>query len=86
MKTIARITAIILIAFGLFIILGGATLAVTGTLHAIMNTTAAVRPLQGGRVIGLIAIGFIFVDGLSIIGIGEGLYLLGDLVSKSQAA
>lgn len=84
MKTIARITAFVLIALGLLIMIGGAALGVTGALHAITNTPAAVRPLRAGGTIGLIAIGFIFVEGLTVIGIGEGLYLLADMVNKIQ--
>ncbi len=86
MNTIARITAFILILLGILIILGGLGLGVTGALRAITNTTAAAHPLRAGGSIGLIAIGIIFIEGITVTAFGEGLYLLADLTKKLRSA
>jgi hypothetical protein len=82
MNTIARITAFILILLGILIILGGLGLGLTGAVHALMNTTTAARPLRAGGSLGLIAIGIIFIEGITVTAFGEGLYLLADLTKK----
>jgi hypothetical protein len=86
MNTIARITAFILIFLGILIILGGLGLGVTGAVRTLMNTTSATPPLRAGGSIGLIAIIFIFVEGITVTAFGEGLYLLADLTNKFRPA
>jgi hypothetical protein len=86
MNTFARITAFILILLGILILIGGLVLGVTGALHALMNTSTAARPLRAGGSIGLIAVVFIFAEGLTVTAIGEGLYLLADLPHKLRPA
>ena len=82
MKTFARITAIILIITGILILVGGLALGVTGTIRFLTNTVAAARPLRAGGPIGLIALAFVFIEGLSVSALGEGLYLLADITNK----
>lgn len=83
MKIFARITAIVLIISGILLLFGSLTLGLTGAIRSIFDTAAA--PLRTGRTIGLIADGFIFVQGLTITGLGEGLYLLADLANLHPA-
>jgi hypothetical protein len=82
MKTFARITAIIMIITGILILFGGLALGITGTIRFLTNTVAAARPLRTGGAIGLVAIAFVFVEGLSVTALGEGLYLLTDITNK----
>ena len=79
MKTFARIPAFVLIVLGILIIVGG-------VVRALMNATAAARPLRAGGSLGLIALVFIFIEGLTVTAIGEGLYLLADLPNKLRPA
>ncbi len=82
MKTFARITAIVLIVIGILLLFSGVVLGVTGVVRSLMNVTAAVRPLRGSGTIGLILLAFIFVEGLTVTAIGEGLFLLADIANK----
>jgi hypothetical protein len=86
MNTFARMTASFLIVMGILIVLGNLAFGATGALHALLNATAAARPLRAGGSIGLIAIIFIFVEGLTVTAIGEGLYLLAALPDKLRPA
>jgi hypothetical protein len=86
MKTIARITAIVLIITGILILFGGLALGVTGVIRSVMNVTAAARPpLRAGRANGLLLLAFIFVEGLTVTALGEGLFLLADIAHKLPA-
>ena len=82
MKTFARITAIVLIVIGILLLFGGITLGVTGLVRSLMNVTTAVRPLRAGGAAGLILLAFIFVEGLTVTALGEGLFLLADIANK----
>jgi len=82
MKTFARITAIVLIVIGILLLFGGVVLGLTGVARSLMNVTAAARPLRAGGAISLILLAFIFVEGLTVIAIGEGLFLLADVANK----
>jgi hypothetical protein len=86
MKTFARITAIILIITGILLLFGGLALGVTGTLRLLMNISAVIRPARAGGSIGLIAVGFIFVEGLTVTAIGEGLLLLANIAYRLPPA
>jgi hypothetical protein len=87
MKTFARITAIVLIITGILLLFGGLALGVTGTIRAITNTTAtAARPLRAGGSLGLLLIVFIFVEGLTVTALGEGLFLIADVANKLKPA
>jgi len=86
MKTFAQITAIILIISGLLILLGGLALGVTGAIRSIMNVAAAARPVRIGGANGLILLAFIFVEGLTVTALGEGLFLLADIAHKLPTA
>ena len=91
MKTFARITAVILIIFGILVMLGGLTLGVIGIARAGSRTLGA-APLQpvlravGGGLFGglggLILVIFILIQGLMIVATGEGLFLLANLSEK----
>ena len=82
MKTLARITAIILIITGILLLFGGLALAVTGVARSIMDTATAARPLRAGGSIGLLLLAFIFVEGLTVTALGEGLFLLAEVANK----
>jgi hypothetical protein len=82
MKTFARITAIVLIVIGILLLFVGVALGVTGVVRSLMNVTTAVSPLRGSGAIGLILLAFIFVEGLTVTAIGEGLFLLADIANK----
>ncbi len=91
MKTLARITAVILIIFGIIVLLGGLTLGVIGIVRAGSRALGA-TPLQPGLRVtgvglfgglgGLILVIFIVIQGLMIIATGEGLYLLANVSEK----
>ena len=82
MKTFARITAIVMIVIGILLLFGGVALGVTGAVRSLMSVTAVARPLRAGGSIGLILLAFIFVEGLTVTAIGEGLFLLADIANK----
>jgi hypothetical protein len=92
MKTFARITAVILIIFGILVMLGGLTTGVIGIVRAGSRALGA-APLQpalraaGGGLLfgglgGLILVIFIVIQGLMIVATGEGLFLLANLAGK----
>jgi len=94
MKTLARITAVILIVFGIIIMLSGVTLGVVGIVRAGSRALGA-TPIQPGLRVagagmlgglgGLILVIFIVIQGLMIIATGEGLYLLANVSEKMIA-
>ncbi len=91
MKTLARITAIVLIIFGILVMLGGLTLGVIGIVRAGSRALGA-APLQpalraaGGGLFGglggLILVIFIVIQGLMTVATGEGLFLLVNLSER----
>jgi len=91
MKTLARITAVILIIVGIIIMLSGVTMGVIGLVRAGSRTLGA-TPLQPGLRVtsvglfgglgGLILVIFIVIQGLMIVATGEGLYLLANVSEK----
>ncbi len=91
MKTLARITAVILIILGILVMLGGLTLGVVGIVRAGSRALGA-APLQPalraasgglfGGLGGLILVIFIVIQGLLIVATGEGLFLLANLSEK----
>ena len=90
MKTLARITAVILIILGILVTLGGLTMGVVGIVRAGSRTLGA-APLQPalraagglfGGLGGLILVIFIVIQGLKIVATGEGLFLLANLSEK----
>ena len=91
MKTFARITAVILIIFGILVMLGGLTTGVIGIVRAGSRALGA-TPLQpapratGGGLFGglggLILVIFIVIQGLMIVATGEGLFLLANLSER----
>jgi hypothetical protein len=92
MKTLARITAVILIIFGIIIMLSGLTLGVVGIVRTESRALGATPVQPGLRVAGaggmlgglggLILVIFIVIQGLMIIATGEGLYLLANISAK----
>jgi hypothetical protein len=91
MKTLARITAVILIILGILVMLGGLTLGVIGIVRAGSRALGAVplqpalRAASGGLFSGLgglILVIFIVIQGLLIVATGEGLFLLANLSEK----
>lgn len=90
MNTIARITAILLIAVGLLVMLGGVATLVVGAVRSGQRALSAapVRPAAGlgGLLNGLGLVVFLFVEGLIVIATGEGLYLLADLARRMPHA
>ncbi len=91
MKTFARITAVILIIFGILVMLSGLTMGVIGIVRAGSRALGA-APLQPalraasgglfGGLGGLILVIFIVIQGLMIVATGEGLFLLANLSEK----
>jgi len=90
MKTLARITAVILIILGIIIMLSGLTMGVIGMVRAGSRALGAAPIQPGFRVAGglanglggLILVLFVFIQGLMIIATGEGLYLLANISAK----
>ena len=91
MKTLARITAVILIIVGIILMLSGVTVGVIGLVHA-GSRALGTTPLQPGLRVaggglfgglgGLILVIFIVIQGLMIVATGEGLFLLANLSEK----
>ncbi len=89
MNTIARITAVILMIIGILVILGGGTAGATGILRA-GSRALGVVPAQpairaGGSAGGLVLVIILFVQGLLVLALGEGLFLLADLASRGRS-
>jgi hypothetical protein len=89
MKTLARITAIVLIVLGILIMLGGLSLGILGIVRAGARVLSSLPTQPGlrtagtfGGLSGLILVIYIFVQGLMNVAIGEGLYLLANLADK----
>ena len=92
MKTLARITAVILIIYGILIMLGGLSMGIIGIVRAGSRALGAVpfqpalRAADGGLFAGLgglILVIFIVIQGLMIVATGEGLFLLASLSEKT---
>jgi len=91
MKTLARITAVILIIFGILVMLGRLTMGIIGIVRAGSRALGA-APLQPalraasgglfGGLGGLILVIFIVIQGLMIVATGEGLFLLANLSER----
>jgi hypothetical protein len=87
MYTLARITAIVLIILGILVLLGGLAAGVTGAVRTGTRALGA-APAQGGPRLGGLLSGFalgvfLFIQGLMIIAMGEGLFLLAGLSKKA---
>ena len=91
MKTLARITAVILIIFGIIIMLSGVTMGVIGIVRASSHALGAASAQPAlrfagagmlGGLGGLILVIFIVIQGFMIIATGEGLYLLANVAEK----
>jgi len=91
MKTLARITSVILIILGILVMLGGLTMGVIGIVRAGSRALGAapvqpaLRAASGGLfggLGGLILVIFIVIQGLMIVATGEGLFLLANLSEK----
>jgi hypothetical protein len=85
MKTFARITAIVLIVTGILIIFGGLALGGSGMIRFLMHVPTATGPLRAVGSNGLLLLAFIFIEGLTVTALGEGLYLLAELSNKNPA-
>jgi hypothetical protein len=92
MKKLTYITSVILIIFGMILMLGGLTLGAAGIVRAGSRTQGSTPPRPGLRLAGeglfgspggLILPAFVLIQGLMIVAMGEGLYLLADLSGKS---
>jgi hypothetical protein len=93
MKTFVRITAITLIALGLLIVLGGVIAAFAGAIggggHHFPAPDGPMpfpHPMDGkdGRHgLGLLLAAALFVQGLIVTAIGQGLYLLNSIGEKT---
>ena len=91
MKTFAYITAVIMIIIGLIVMFGGLTLGIIGIVNAGSRALGATPVQPGlrfaatglfGRLGGLILLVFVLIQGLMIVAVGEGLFLLADLTGK----
>ncbi len=85
MKTIARITAIILIVLGILVMLGGIATGIGGALHfgqRALNGSGTAPARTGGLLGGTALAIILFIQGVMVIATGEGLYLLADLASR----
>lgn len=78
MRTLAHITAVILIILGIVVILSGVALGATGIVRDLLGAANAVRAPRAGLT-GLLVVFLIFTHGLLVIGAGEGLYLVAGL-------
>jgi hypothetical protein len=85
MITIARITAIILIVLGLLVILSGLAAGALGVLHAGARAVGLQNsaPRLGG-IGGLLLVIISLIQGLLVLGAGQGLYLLAGLASRPR--
>ena len=87
MKTLARITADVLVIIGILVMLGGMTMGVVGVARTGIRALSAVpvtsgARLAGGGLGGLVILIFIFIQGLMCLAAGEGLYLLANMAGK----
>ncbi len=80
MRTLARITAIVLIVLGALVIVSAVGLAASGVMPSMLALIAAARPLRGG-VLGSLLVAYVLIHGVLISSAGEALYLLADHVS-----
>ena len=81
MKTLARITAIVLIVLGIVVMLSSLAIGVTGAVRGILGAATVVRAPRA-NLTGLLVILLVFAHGLFIMGAGEGLYLVAGLANK----
>ena len=91
MKSLAYITAVILIVFGILVMLGALTLGVISMVRTGSRTLGA-SPFQPGSRLagaglfgwlgGLILTIMVLMQGMMVVALGEGLYLLANLSGK----
>ena len=87
MKTLARITTIVLVIFGILAMLGGMTMGVVGVIRAGVRALSAapIVPgacLAGSGLGGLASLILVFIQGLMCLAAGEGLYMLANMAGK----
>ena len=82
MKTLARITAVVLIVVGILGMLSALAAGTTGVVRSLMAFGAAARPVRAGGFVSLLLVAYLFTQGLVVMGIGEGLYTLAALANK----
>ncbi len=76
MKTLARITGVVLTALGLFVIICALILAGLGGARDALRLATSLPVARGAGLIGLLLLVFAFGHGLLLAGVGEGLWLL----------
>ncbi len=86
MKTFARITAVLLIIFGILIVLAVIALGLIGAFREVLRLTGTLPPAHGAGLAGLVSLLFFLGYGLLVTGMGQGLYLLAGIASRSHAS
>jgi hypothetical protein len=87
MKTLARITTIMLVIFGILAMLGGMIMGVVGVVRAGVHALSAAPIVPGARLVGgglggLVVLILVFIQGLMCLAAGEGLYMLANMAGK----
>ena len=87
MKTLARITTIVLVIFGILAMLGGMIMGVVGVARAGVRALSAAPIVPGARLAGsglggLVVLILVFIQGLMCLAAGEGLYMLANMAGK----
>ena len=71
-----------MIVIGILLLFGGVALGVTGVVRSLLNITAVARPRLTGGSVGMVLVAFIFMEGLTVTALGEGLFLLSDIANN----
>jgi hypothetical protein len=90
MEKAAKFSAIVLIILGLLVILGGFAFGVFSTVRLGLGPLLRMQAMPFGRGLpftnnvglGFLVMAIAFIQGISMIGMGEGLYLLSKLASN----
>lgn len=93
MEKAAKFSAIVMIFLGLLVILGGFAFGVFSVARIGLGSVARLQeapfsrgfPMVGNVGLGFLVMAIAFVQGIGLIGMGEGLYLLARLVNKPEA-
>ncbi len=86
MRTLARITAVILVIVGILIILSTLSLAVIGAFRDALRLEGTLPAGRGVGLAGVLSLLFFLGYGILVMGMGQGLYLLADLASRPRLA
>ncbi len=84
MKTLARITGVILIVLGILTIVSALALGVVGGVRDALRLAGSLPAARGAGLTAFVVLSVFLGHGVLLAGVGQGLWLLADIASRSH--